>query len=161
MDAMGSRATYTTVTSDNRLIVGRVGGIAGLYVVAGFSGSDFHLAPSIGEGIAQMIAGAPVTAFDQVLSPEQFHSGPTGRHCGWRAEFTRQPVPPGQVGDAAASRTSIRRKPGSDAPIGPLFRPGKAKQTRNAAGRHQNASPAALCFADNQTSFSRCKIRTP
>ncbi|MEZ6018742.1 MAG: FAD-dependent oxidoreductase [Planctomycetota bacterium] len=73
MDAMGSQATYTTVTSDNRPIVGRVGGIGGLYVVAGFSGSDFHLAPSIGEGIAQMIAGAPVTAFDpEFLSPERF-----------------------------------------------------------------------------------------
>ena len=61
---VGSLSHYTTVTQDNRPIVGAVQGVEGLYMVVGFSGSDFHLAPSIGEGMAQMITGEPVTAFD-------------------------------------------------------------------------------------------------
>ena len=73
METKGSISHYTTVTKDLRPIVGPVQGIEGLYVVVGFSGSDFHLAPSIGEGIAQMLTGEPVTAFDpEFFSAERF-----------------------------------------------------------------------------------------
>ncbi len=68
MGVTGSLAHYTAVSSDHRPIVGPVTGIEGLFMVVGFSGSDFHLAPSIGEGMAQMILGEPVSAF----TPEFF-----------------------------------------------------------------------------------------
>ena len=68
MNMAGSLAHYTAVSSDHRPIVGPVQGIEGLFIVVGFSGSDFHLAPSIGEGMAQMILGEPVSAF----TPEFF-----------------------------------------------------------------------------------------
>ncbi|MCA9000613.1 MAG: FAD-binding oxidoreductase [Planctomycetes bacterium] len=68
MELKGSLAHYTAVTSDHRPIVGPVQGVEGLYIVVGFSGSDFHLAPSIGEGMAQMLLGEPVSAF----TPEFF-----------------------------------------------------------------------------------------
>lgn len=73
MQTKGSISHYTTVTQDSRPIVGPVKGVEGLYMVVGFSGSDFHLAPSIGEGIAQMITGEPVTAFDPAFfAPDRF-----------------------------------------------------------------------------------------
>ncbi len=68
MGMAGSLAHYTAVSNDHRPIVGPVTGIEGLFMVVGFSGSDFHLAPSIGEGMAQMILGEPVSAF----TPEFF-----------------------------------------------------------------------------------------
>ncbi len=71
----GSLAHYTAVSSDQRPIVGPVPGIEGLFVVVGFSGSDFHLAPSIGEGMAQMILGEPVSAFTpEFFSTSRFQS---------------------------------------------------------------------------------------
>ena len=73
METVGSTSNYTTVTKDLRPIVGPVQGIEGLYVVVGFSGSDFHLAPSIGEGMAQMLTGEPITAFDpEFFAPDRF-----------------------------------------------------------------------------------------
>ena len=33
-------------------------------MIAGFLGADFGLAPSIGEGVAQMLFEEPVSAFD-------------------------------------------------------------------------------------------------
>ena len=53
------------MTPDENPIVGPVKEIPGLYVVTGFSGNDFQLAPSIGEGLAQMILGQPVSAIDE------------------------------------------------------------------------------------------------
>ena len=40
-----------TLTPDRRPIVGPISEIPGLYVATGFSGNDFQLAPSIGEGV--------------------------------------------------------------------------------------------------------------
>lgn len=69
----GGRASWITLTPDMRPIVGPVEQIPGLWVVAGFSGNDFQLAPSIGAGLAQMILGEPVSAFDvDFLSPKRF-----------------------------------------------------------------------------------------
>ncbi len=68
-----SRAYRLVVTADLRPIVGPVPGVEGLYVVAGFTGNDFQLAPSIGEGLAQMVLGQPISAFDPAFfSPERF-----------------------------------------------------------------------------------------
>ncbi len=75
MGMAGSLAHYTAVSSDHRPIVGPVTGIEGLFMVVGFSGSDFHLAPSIGEGMAQMILGEPVSAFTpEFFSAPRFNS---------------------------------------------------------------------------------------
>ena len=70
---LGSQAAWLTLTPDERPIVGPVEALPGLYVVAGFSGNDFQLAPSIGEGLAQMLLGEPVSAFDpEYLSLARF-----------------------------------------------------------------------------------------
>jgi len=70
---LGTHSAWLTVSPDGVPVVGPVGAIRGLYIMTGFSGRDFHLAPSIGEGLAQMILGQPVSAFDpKVLSPDRF-----------------------------------------------------------------------------------------
>ena len=61
---VGSQATLITLSPDERPIVGPIKEMPGLYVATGFSGNDFHLAPSIGEGVAQMLLEEPVSAFD-------------------------------------------------------------------------------------------------
>lgn len=65
---VGSRAAWITLTPDEKPIIGPITELPGLYVVTGFNGNDFQLAPSIGEGLAQMLLEQPVSAFD----PEQF-----------------------------------------------------------------------------------------
>ncbi len=73
MEARGNQAAWITLTPDQRPIVGPVKEIPGLYVVTGFSGNDFQLAPSIGEGLSQMILGEPVSAIDpEFFSPARF-----------------------------------------------------------------------------------------
>jgi len=70
---VGVQATHVTVTPDERPIVGPIESIPGLYMVTGFSGNDFQLAPTIGEGMAQMLHGLPVSAFDtEFFSPDRF-----------------------------------------------------------------------------------------
>lgn len=61
---VGLQSTQVTVTPDERPIVGPIEAIPGLYMVTGFSGNDFQLAPTIGEGMAQMLHEQPVSAFD-------------------------------------------------------------------------------------------------
>lgn len=63
MESVHSQTSWISLTPDMIPIVGQVPEVEGLYVVAGFSGNDFHLAPSIGEGMAQMLVGQPVSAF--------------------------------------------------------------------------------------------------
>lgn len=73
MKDLGGQAAWITLTPDERPIVGPVKEIPGLYVVTGFTGNDFQLAPSIGEGLAQMILGQPVSAIDpEFFSLERF-----------------------------------------------------------------------------------------
>jgi len=74
LEDKGSHSAFITVTPDGRPIIGPVEQVPGLFVVAGFTGNDFHLAPSIGEGLAQMLFGQPVSAFD----PEAFAVGRFG-----------------------------------------------------------------------------------
>ncbi len=69
----GSTVGMYTVSPDAQALIGPVNGIQGLFVVSGFSGHGFKLAPSIGEGVTQMIRGEPVSAFDtDFFSPQRF-----------------------------------------------------------------------------------------
>lgn len=64
MKDLGGQAAWITLTPDEIPIVGPIKEIPGLFVVAGFTGNDFQLAPSIGEGLSQMILEQPVSAID-------------------------------------------------------------------------------------------------
>ncbi|MFT5048663.1 MAG: sarcosine oxidase subunit beta [Chlamydiales bacterium] len=78
MPDVGSQAAWITLTPDERPIVGPVKEMPGLYVATGFSGNDFQLAPSIGEGMAQMLMDEPVSAFDpEFFSLERFQQART------------------------------------------------------------------------------------
>jgi sarcosine oxidase, subunit beta len=52
------------MTPDARPLLGRLPGLDGLIVAAGFSGMGFKIAPAVGEGIAGMIAGPPAGGVD-------------------------------------------------------------------------------------------------
>jgi glycine/D-amino acid oxidase-like deaminating enzyme len=65
-----------TVTPDAQATIGPLPDVAGLFLVAGFSGHGFKLAPSIGQGVTQMLWGEPVSAFDPAFfSPQRFAGG--------------------------------------------------------------------------------------
>lgn len=69
----GSIAGWYTLTPDAQAVIGPAPGVAGLLVVTGFSGHGFKLAPSVGEGVRQMVLGEPVSAFDAgFFSPARF-----------------------------------------------------------------------------------------
>jgi glycine/D-amino acid oxidase-like deaminating enzyme len=69
---VGSMIGMYTLSPDAQALIGPVGE-PGLFVVGGFSGHGFKLAPSIGEGVAQMLWGEPVSAFDVgFFSPDRF-----------------------------------------------------------------------------------------
>ena len=46
---------YTSVSPDTRAVLGKVPGIEGLYVAAGFSGTGFKTAPAVGAAMAELI----------------------------------------------------------------------------------------------------------
>jgi glycine/D-amino acid oxidase-like deaminating enzyme len=72
----GGLAAWYTLTPDAQALIGPVRGVANLWIASGFSGHGFKLAPSIGEGLAQMLHGEPVTAFDPAFfAPERFAGG--------------------------------------------------------------------------------------
>jgi len=52
------------MTPDARPLLGRLPGLDGLIVAAGFSGMGFKIAPAVGEGIVGLIAGAPAGSVD-------------------------------------------------------------------------------------------------
>jgi len=83
---VGSVVGMYTLTPDSQALIGPVDGAPGLLVVSGFSGHGFKLAPSIGEGVAQMLHGQPVSAFDAgFFSPARFRAtreGSGGRGFG-------------------------------------------------------------------------------
>ncbi len=79
----GSIACWYTLTPDAQAVIGPVPGIEDLHVVSGFSGHGFKLAPSVGEGVAQMFFGEPVTAFDpRFFSPTRFQP-----EAAWNGRF--------------------------------------------------------------------------
>jgi sarcosine oxidase, subunit beta len=52
------------MTPDARPLLGRLPGLDGLIVAAGFSGMGFKIAPAVGEGVAGLIAGPPAGSVD-------------------------------------------------------------------------------------------------
>lgn len=58
-------AGWYTLTPDDRPLIGSVPRIAGLWIVAGFNGQGFKLAPSIGEGVARLLCGDEAGYFDR------------------------------------------------------------------------------------------------
>ena len=68
---MGSVLSWFPITPDGRAIIDEVPGHQGLIIATGFADHGFKLAPSVGEGVAQMLAGDPISAFD----PEYFSLG--------------------------------------------------------------------------------------
>jgi glycine/D-amino acid oxidase-like deaminating enzyme len=72
----GSLVGLYNMSPDAQALIGRLTEVAGLFIVSGFSGHGFKLAPSIGEGVAQMLWGEPVSAFDtEFFSPQRFEKG--------------------------------------------------------------------------------------
>jgi glycine/D-amino acid oxidase-like deaminating enzyme len=61
--ARGVTGVYD-MTPDARPVLGRLAGLDGLIVAAGFSGMGFKIAPAVGEGIAGLIAGPPAGCVD-------------------------------------------------------------------------------------------------
>jgi glycine/D-amino acid oxidase-like deaminating enzyme len=68
----GTGVGLYTLTPDSQAAIGPTR-VAGLYVVTGFSGHGFKLAPQVGEGVAQLVCGEPVRAFDEeFFAPARF-----------------------------------------------------------------------------------------
>ena len=64
------------MTPDARPLLGRLPGLDGLIVAAGFSGMGFKIAPAVGEGIAGLIAGAPAGSVDLApFRPDRLSEG--------------------------------------------------------------------------------------
>ncbi len=71
----GTTVGLYTLTPDSQAAIGPWPGIEGLFVVTGFSGHGFKLAPSVGEGVARMLDGAPAATFDErFFAPARFTS---------------------------------------------------------------------------------------
>ena len=70
---LGAEAAIYSMTPDARAMIGPVPEVNGLYLVSGFSGYGFKLAPSVGEGVAQMLFDEPISAFEpERFSPARF-----------------------------------------------------------------------------------------
>ncbi|HEV7640612.1 MAG TPA: FAD-binding oxidoreductase, partial [Gaiellaceae bacterium] len=66
---------YYDVTPDNQPILGRIDGLPGLHMAAGFSGHGFMLAPAVGQRVAGSVLGSePDDALVQ-LSFDRFQKG--------------------------------------------------------------------------------------
>ncbi len=80
----GAQAAWYTLTPDAQALIGPCPGIDNALVACGFSGHGFKLAPSIGAGVAQMLCGEPVGAFDpQFFAPARFGASPAA----WSGAF--------------------------------------------------------------------------
>jgi sarcosine oxidase, subunit beta len=74
--------SWFPLTQDGRALIGPVPGYEGLYVAGGFADHGFKLAPSVGEGMAQMLSGEPVSSFD----PEYFAPGRVPSEGDWSGD---------------------------------------------------------------------------
>jgi len=78
----GTSVGMYTLTPDAQALIGRRSEVEGLWIVTGFSGHGFKLAPAVGEGVAQMICREPVSAFDAgFFDPHRF-DGKSGESWG-------------------------------------------------------------------------------
>ena len=68
----GCSALYT-VTPDANALVGRVPGHDDVWIVSGFCGHGFKLAPSVGRGVAALLTGGDPAPLDpELLAPDRF-----------------------------------------------------------------------------------------
>lgn len=73
--ARGTTGIYD-MTPDLRPLLGRLPGIDGLVLAAGFSGTGFKISPAVGESIAALIEGRPDAAVDiSAFRPSRFEQG--------------------------------------------------------------------------------------
>jgi glycine/D-amino acid oxidase-like deaminating enzyme len=73
--ARGVTGVYD-MTPDARPLLGRLPGLEGLIIAAGFSGMGFKIAPAVGESIAGLIAGPPPGSVDLTpFRPSRFDEG--------------------------------------------------------------------------------------
>ena len=80
----GALTSWYTLAPDAQPLIGPIPGVEGLFVAAGFSGHGFKLAPSVAEGVTQMLFDEPVTAFEpDFFAPARFASGVRG----WSGRF--------------------------------------------------------------------------
>ena len=78
----GTSVGMYTLTPDAQALIGKRREVEGLWIATGFSGHGFKLAPSVGEGVAQMVCGEPVSAFDAgFFDPHRF-DGKSGESWG-------------------------------------------------------------------------------
>lgn len=65
-----------TLSPDGQPLLGRAPGVENLVLAVGFSGHGFKLAPAVGRGVAQVLAGEPVSAYDAAFfDPARFARG--------------------------------------------------------------------------------------
>lgn len=73
-------AAWYTLTPDAQPLLGPCPGLDNVLLATGFSGHGFKLAPSVGQGVAQMLAGDDVRAFDaRFFDPARFVGASSGR----------------------------------------------------------------------------------
>ncbi len=76
-DAGGFVGLYT-LTPDAQAAIGPWPALPNLFVVTGFSGHGFKLAPSVAKGVTQMLHDEPVTAFDPAFfAPNRYADADT------------------------------------------------------------------------------------
>jgi sarcosine oxidase subunit beta len=74
----GGVAALYTVTPDAQALIGKVPGRDGLFVSSGFSGHGFKLGPSVGAGVAALVAGGDPGPLDPAFfAPDRFARGGT------------------------------------------------------------------------------------
>jgi sarcosine oxidase, subunit beta len=66
---------FYDVTPDHQPILGRVPGLDGLWLAAGFSGHGFMIAPAVGRRLAAAIAGEPDDPVLRTLALDRFERG--------------------------------------------------------------------------------------
>ena len=130
--ARGVTGVYD-MTPDARPLLGRLPGLDGLIVAAGFSGMGFKIAPAVGEGIAGLIADAPAGGVD--LTPFRPGRLAKGRRSSHR---TRTPMT-----DAHWSGRAINQSR-------PLEAPGRPNRARP-GGPDQKSVPPAGTGRTNQS----------
>lgn len=81
-----STVSWFPLTPDGRAVIGPVPGVDGAFVAGGFADHGFKLAPSVGEGVAQMLAGEPVAAFETEYFDPARYSGELDRQD-WSGEL--------------------------------------------------------------------------
>src|SRR5205823_883230 len=73
------------VSPDSRAVLGRVPGVDGLFVAAGFSGTGFKTAPAVGAAMAELILNGQSTTVD--ISPFGFERLLTGKLIRSESEY--------------------------------------------------------------------------